>query len=212
MNYLKNPKGIEIKSFEIISEIIENEHKAYKFNDEFEEKIIKRCIHTSADFDYLYNTKISKGFENIIEKAILDKATIYTDTNMALSGINKPTLKKYEIDVKCFVSDEETKILAEQYQITRSMASVIRIFEEKGPKIIVVGNAPTFLYKTMELYNEKKSDVRAVIGAPVGFVEAEESKDMLYKSSIPHIVALGKKGGSNIAAAIINAILYSIKI
>ncbi|EHL19524.1 hypothetical protein HMPREF9628_00245 [Peptoanaerobacter stomatis] len=211
MNYIKDPKAIEKKSFEIISDIIENEHKGYKFNSEFEEKIIKRCIHTSADFDYLYNLKISPDFEQEIKKAVRDKATIYTDTTMAMSGISKVTLKKYGIDIKCFVADEETKVLAEKHNITRSMASVIRIFEEKTPKIIVVGNAPTFLYKTIELYNIDKSDVRAVIGAPVGFVEAKESKDMLYKTNINYIAALGRKGGSNIAAAIINAILYSFE-
>ena len=90
------------------------------------------------------------------------------------------------------------------------MASVIRIFEDKNPKIIVVGNAPTFLYKVIELYKEEKSNLRAVIGAPVGFVEAKESKDALYATDIPQVVALGRKGGSNIAAAIVNAILYNM--
>lgn len=209
MNYIKNPKKIEEKSFEIIDDIIKSEHKGYKFNSEFEEKIIKRCVHTSADFDYLYNTKISENFEYEIKKAISDKATIYTDTTMAMSGISKISLKKYGIDIKCFIADEETKILSEKEHITRSMASVIRIFEEKSPKIIVVGNAPTFLYKTIELYNKDKSNLRAIIGAPVGFVEAKESKDMLYETDVPYVVTLGRKGGSNIAAAIINAILYS---
>ena len=209
MDYIKNPKKIEEKSFEIIDEIIKSEHKGYKFNSIFEEKIIKRCIHTSADFDYLYNTKISENFENAMKKAILDKSTIYTDTTMALSGISKISLKKHCLDIKCFIADEETKLLAEKERITRSMASVIRIFEEKSPKIIVVGNAPTFLYKAIELYNKDKSNIRAIIGVPVGFVEAKESKDMLYDTDVPYVVSLGRKGGSNIAAAIVNAILYS---
>ena len=209
MDYIKNPKKIEEKSFEIIDEIIKSEHKGYKFNSIFEEKIIKRCIHTSADFDYLYNTKISENFENAMKKAILDKSTIYTDTTMALSGISKISLKKHCLDIKCFIADEETKLLAEKERITRSMASVIRIFEEKSPKIIVVGNAPTFLYKAIELYNKDKSNIRAIIGVPVGFVEAKESKDMLYDTDVLYVVSLGRKGGSNIAAAIVNAILYS---
>lgn len=210
MDYLKSPQGIETKSFEIINDIINKEHSGYKFKNELEEKIIKRCVHTSADFDYLYNIKISENFEKTIKKAILDGSTIYTDTNMALSGINKTILKKYNMDIRCFVADEETKSLAKKEQITRSMASVIRIFKQEGPKIIVIGNAPTFLYKVIELYNKSKSDVRAVIGAPVGFVEAKESKDLLYETDIPQVVALGRKGGSNIAAAIMNAILYLI--
>ena len=189
--YITNPSEIEKRSFEMIQDIIDEEHKGYKFNSEFEEKIIKRCVHTSADFDYLYNLKISKNFEDIIKQAIEDKATIYTDTTMAMAGISKVTLKKFGIDIKCFISDEDTKKIAQEKSITRSMASVIRIFEDKNPKIIVVGNAPTFLYK-------------------VGFVEAKESKDALYATDIPHIVALGRKGGSNIAAAIVNAILYNM--
>lgn len=208
--YITNPSEIEKRSFEMIQDIIDEEHKGYKFNSEFEEKIIKRCVHTSADFDYLYNLKISKNFEDIIKQAIEDKATIYTDTTMAMAGISKVTLKKFGVDIKCFISDEDTKKIAQEKSITRSMASVIRIFEDKNPKIIVVGNAPTFLYKVIELYKEEKSNLRAVIGAPVGFVEAKESKDALYATDIPQVVALGRKGGSNIAAAIVNAILYNM--
>lgn len=129
---------------------------------------------------------------------------------MALSGINKTSLKKYGMEVRCLIADEETKILAEKMKITRSMASVIRIFEDENPKIAVVGNAPTFLYKTLEMYEEDKSSLRAIIGAPVGFVEAKESKDKLFETDIPQVVALGRKGGSNIAAAIVNAILYAL--
>ena len=198
--YITNPSEIEKKSFEIIDEIIKSEHKGYEFKSNFEEKIIKRCVHTSADFDYLYNLKISENFEDIIKKAIEEKATIYTDTTMALSGINKTSLKKYGMEVRCLIADKETKILA----------SVIRLFEDKNPKIAVVGNAPTFLYKTLEMYKEDKSSLRAIIGAPVGFVEAKESKDKLFETDIPQVVTLGRKGGSNIAAAIVNAILYAL--
>jgi len=208
--YITNPSEIEKKSFEIIDKIIKSEYKGYEFKSSFEEKIIKRCVHTSADFDYLYNLKISENFEDIIKKAIEEKATIYTDTTMALSGINKTSLKKYGMEVRCLIADEETKLLAEKMKITRSMASVIRLFEDKNPKIAVVGNAPTFLYKTLEMYEQKKSNLRAIIGAPVGFVEAKESKDKLFETDIPQIVALGRKGGSNIAAAIVNAILYAL--
>ena len=209
--YITNPSDIEKKSFEIIDEIIKSERDGYEFSNDFEERIIKRCIHTSADFDYLYNLKISPNFKEEINKAIEEKVVIYTDTTMALSGINKTSLKKYGVEVRCLIADEETKALAEKLKITRSMASVIRIFEDERPKIAVVGNAPTFLYKILEMYENNKSNLRAIIGAPVGFVEAKESKDKLFETDIPQIVALGRKGGSNIAAAIINAILYSLE-
>ena len=97
--YITNPSDIEKKSFEIIDEIIKSEHDGYEFSNDFEERIIKRCIHTSADFDYLYNLKISPNFKEEINKAIEEKVVIYTDTTMALSGINKTSLKKYGVDV-----------------------------------------------------------------------------------------------------------------
>lgn len=208
MEYVKDPARIEKESFHIIQNIIDRELGGFDFRNDFEEAIFKRCIHTSADFDYLKNLVISPGFEKVIVETLRKGATIYTDTNMALSGINKSALNRLGINVKCFVSDEETVRIAKENGITRSMASVLRMLEENGDKIAVIGNAPTFLYQTMEKIQNGKNSVKAIIGVPVGFVGAAESKQVLSEQDIPHIVALGRKGGSNIAAAIVNAILY----
>lgn len=201
---------IEDESFKIIQSIIDEQRENYQFKNEFEEAIIKRCIHTSADFDYLDNLKISEDFQATITKALKNKADIYTDTNMALSGINKSALSKLGISVKCYVSEPKTAEIAKEKGITRSMASVLRMIEEKKDKILVVGNAPTYLFQAMEEIQKGDTSIKAIIGVPVGFVGAAESKDYLSKFDIPHIAALGRKGGSNIAAAIVNAVLYQM--
>lgn len=210
MQYEKNPYAIEEESFKIIQKIIEEEMGGFDFKNEFEKAIYKRCIHTSADFDYLKNLKISEDFQSSIVSAFQNKATLYTDTNMALSGINKTALGKMGMQVRCYVSEEETVRIAKEKGITRSMASVLRMLEEEGDKVLVVGNAPTFLYQAMEEIQRGDRSVKAIIGVPVGFVGAAESKELLSKQDIPHVAALGRKGGSNIAAAIVNAILYSL--
>lgn len=210
MEYIKNPMMIETKSFEIIQGIIDDIRPKYKFKNELEEKIIKRAIHTTADFEYLDILKISETVVSNIINALNEKATIYTDTNMALSGINKRKLDALGCKYKCFVSDEEVATLAKQKGITRSMAAVEVAAKEEGKKIFVLGNAPTALYKVIEMHNSNKLQVEAVVGVPVGFVGAAESKDELEKTDIPYIISKGRKGGSNLAAAIINAILYSM--
>ncbi|WP_338561488.1 cobalt-precorrin-8 methylmutase [Paraclostridium sordellii] len=210
MEYIKNPMMIESKSFEIIQGIIDEIRPDYKFKNEIEEKIIKRAIHTTADFEYLDILKISEEAVEKIVNGLKNKATIYTDTNMALSGINKRKLEALGCKYKCFVSDEEVAKLAKEKGITRSMAAVEVASREEGKKIFVLGNAPTALYKVIEMSNNGQLAVEAVVGVPVGFVGAEESKDELAKTDIPYIISKGRKGGSNLAAAIINAILYSL--
>ncbi|MCR1851069.1 cobalt-precorrin-8 methylmutase [Paraclostridium sordellii] len=210
MEYIKNPMMIESKSFEIIQGIIDEIRPNYKFKNEIEEKIIKRAIHTTADFEYLDILKISEEAVEKLVNGLKNKATIYTDTNMALSGINKRKLEALGCKYKCFVSDEEVAKLAKEKGITRSMAAVEVASREEGKKIFVLGNAPTALYKVIEMRNNSQLDVEAVVGVPVGFVGAEESKDELAKTDIPYIISKGRKGGSNLAAAIINAILYSL--
>lgn len=210
MEYIKNPMMIESKSFEIIQGIIDEIRPDYKFKNEIEEKIIKRAIHTTADFEYLDILKISEEVVEKLVNGLKNKATIYTDTNMALSGINKRKLEALGCKYKCFVSDEEVAKLAKEKGITRSMAAVEVASREEGKKIFVLGNAPTALYKVIEMSNNGQLAVEAVVGVPVGFVGAEESKDELAKTDIPYIISKGRKGGSNLAAAIINAILYSL--
>ncbi len=210
MEYVKNPMMIESKSFEIIQGIIDEIRPGYEFKNEIEEKIIKRAIHTTADFEYLDILKISDEAVNSIVDALKNKATIFTDTNMVLSGINKRKLDALGCEYKCLVADSEVADIAKEKGITRSMAAVEVAANTEGRKLFVLGNAPTALYKVMEMKNEGNLDVDAVVGVPVGFVGAAESKDELEKTNIPYIISKGRKGGSNLAAAIINAILYSM--
>ncbi|MGL6106618.1 cobalt-precorrin-8 methylmutase [Romboutsia sp.] len=210
MQYIKNPMMIEEKSFEMIQEIIDDTRPNYEFKSKVEEKIIKRCIHTTADFEYLDILKISESAVDSIVEALKNNATIYTDTNMALSGINKKRLEDLGCKYKCLVADEETAKLAKEKFITRSMAAVEIAAKEPGRKIFVLGNAPTALYKVMEMKNSGELEVDAIVGVPVGFVGAEESKDELENTNIPYIISKGRKGGSNLAAAIVNAILYTM--
>lgn len=210
MSYIKNPMEIETKSFEIIQGIIDEMRPGYTFKNEVEEKIIKRCIHTTADFEYLDILKISEGAASRIADAIRDGATIYTDTTMALSGINKARLATFGCEVKCYISDSEVAKFAKEKQMTRSMAAVEYAAQQPGKKIFVLGNAPTALFKVIELCEAGKLDVEAVVGVPVGFVGAAESKEALAQTTLPYILSEGRKGGSNLAAAIINAILYTL--
>ncbi len=205
MTYIKDPMTIETKSFEIIEAIMaEND---WKFPDE-NSHIYKRVIHTSADFDYLQNLKIKPEFISRIKSAIQQPLTVYTDTQMVLSGINKSAFAKTQWTLKCFVSSPEAQALAIQKQMTRSMAAVELAMNEPGEKLFIIGNAPTSIFQLLTSSESSIDTVIGVIGVPVGFVGAVESKQALYESDIPCIVALGRKGGSNIAATILNAILY----
>lgn len=210
MTYITQPQNIEDRSFEIIQEIIDEIRPDYQFVDELQEKIIKRCVHTSADFDWLDILKFSEGVNQTLLTALQNGATIYTDTNMVLSGMNKIRLDKLGCQYRCYVADPITREIAHAKGITRSMAAVEQAATEEGEKIFVFGNAPTALFRLLELYREGKLKPAAVVGVPVGFVGAAESKDALMQSDLPYIAAAGRKGGSNIAAAIINALLYSM--
>jgi len=208
MEYIKNPETIEKMSFVIIDEQVVADYGGYPTEDQIEKAILRRVIHTTADFDYLDNLHISKGFIDRTLKALKKGLTIITDTNMVYSGINKKVLETMGCQIRCYISEEETAKRASEAGITRSMASVIRAAEEDGPKLYVFGNAPTALFKTLEIYEKDEEYLIGIIGVPVGFVGAAESKEALMASSIPSIAAKGRKGGSNVAAAIVNAILY----
>lgn len=211
MSYIKNPGEIEAKSFEIIQGILEKEFPNHHFENEMEEHIVKRAIHTSADFDYLENLKFTHGVIEKIVNAIENKGTILTDTNMALSGINKRVLDKLGVKYACLTNDENVAKYAKEHGITRSMAAIEYAATIEGPKIFVMGNAPTAVFKVIDMVNEGRLKVDAVVGVPVGFVGAAESKQALHESDLPSIAALGRKGGSNVAAAIINAIIYQFE-
>lgn len=197
------PEEIEKKSFEMISA----EMGDVKLNP-FEEPVIKRAIHTSADFDYLDNLVFSEGaVENAIN-VIKDGVTIVTDTQMARAGINKKALGALGGQVVCFMSDDDVRERASREGTTRASASMRKAAELPGPVIFAIGNAPTALVTLCQLIDEKVIRPELVIGVPVGFVNVVESKELLLQTEVPSIVAKGRKGGSNVAAAICNAILY----
>lgn len=201
-----SPMEIENKSFEIITEEL-----GERIFPPLWENIIKRVIHTTADFDYADNLYIS---ENAVEsgiEALKQGCTIVTDTTMAMSGINKRILSLLGCNVECFIADEDVKKEAKERGITRSAVAVEKAGKDKNIKIYVVGNAPTALISLYELIKSGKIEKPSlVVGVPVGFVNVVESKELFVNSDIPCIIARGRKGGSNVAAAIINAILYTI--
>ncbi|GAA0730751.1 precorrin-8X methylmutase [Clostridium malenominatum] len=205
MEYIKKPMEIEDRSFVIIGE----EMGEHNFTEE-ELKIVKRTIHTTGDFDYKNIVYIREGSIDAAKELLKGGVKIYTDTNMAKSGINKMALKKLNCSVECYVSNEEVAKIAKERGITRSMAGVEKAVED-GVEFFVFGNAPTALYKLMELTAEGKASPKFVVGAPVGFVGAAESKEEAEKRlQIPIVTIRGRKGGSNVAAAIVNALMYMV--
>jgi len=204
MDYIKIPMDIEKRSFEIIGE----EMGAVNFGER-ELSIIKRVIHTTADFEYKDLVYIREGAIEVALKLLKKGITIYTDTNMALSGINKKALKYLNCKVVCYVDNETVAVIAKERCITRSMAAVEKAVGD-GVEFFVFGNAPTALYRLKELIEENKSKANFVIGAPIGFVGAAESKMAFEKLSIPMITIQGRKGGSSVAAAIVNALMYML--
>lgn len=198
------PADIERRSFEIITQ------ELGRTLPEDAAPIIKRCIHTSADFDYADNLCFS---ENVVEQAlaaIKGGACIVTDTQMAKSGINKSALAKYGGEVFCFMSDEDVAQEAKKRGCTRAAVCMEKAAELQKPLIFAIGNAPTALIRLFELIQEKAVQPKLVIGVPVGFVNVVQSKELIMQADVPYIVARGRKGGSNIAACICNALLYML--
>ena len=196
------PADIERRSFEIIES--ELPHPI----DPALAPIIKRVVHTSADFDYVDNLCFS---ENVVEKAlnaIRSGADIVTDTTMARSGINKTELAKYGGEAHCFIADEDVKLAARANGTTRAVASMDKAAALNKPVIIAVGNAPTALVRLYEMITQGDFRPELIIGVPVGFVNVVPSKELIMTAGVPYIVARGRKGGSNVAAAICNALLY----
>jgi len=199
------PADIERRSFEIIES--ELPHPI----DPALAPIIKRVVHTSADFDYVDNLCFS---ENVVEKAlnaIRSGADIVTDTTMARSGINKTELAKYGGEAHCFIADEDVKLAAKANGTTRAVASMDKAASLNKPVIIAVGNAPTALVRLYEMITQGEFRPELIIGVPVGFVNVVPSKELIMTAGVPYIVARGRKGGSNVAAAICNALLYMLR-
>ena len=197
------PEEIERRSMEIIQaelgdRAIEAEHR----------DVVLRVIHTTADFDYAENLVFSEDAAAKGREAILNGASIVTDTRMAWAGINKAALEKAGARALCFMGDEDVAQAAREQGTTRAWACMDKAATLKGDVIIAVGNAPTALIRLRELIDRGKIRPRLVIGVPVGFVNVVESKELIMEAGVPYIVAKGRKGGSNVAAAIVNALAY----
>lgn len=201
------PSEIEKRSFEIISEELS---KMGISIPEEQEPITKRVIHTSADFDYASTMTYSDGAIARAKELIKNGAHVVTDTNMALSGINKKKLAEYGGQVHCFMADEDVAKEAKERQVTRATVSMERAAALDVPVIFAIGNAPTALIQLHEMMESGKFTPEFVIGVPVGFVNVVAAKELFLNSNVPFIINKGRKGGSNIAAAIVNAILYNI--
>lgn len=203
-----SPAEIEKRSFEIITE--ELKKRGIKLSGP-QAPVIKRCIHTSADFDYAGNLAFSKNAVERALEALRSGASIVTDTQMGRSGINKNVLSKFGGQVYCFMSDGDVAETAKKNGTTRAAASMDKACTLSEKLIFAVGNAPTALIRLYELIQEEKLKPELVIGVPVGFVNVVQSKELIMLlSDTPYIVAQGRKGGSNIAACICNALLYML--
>ena len=196
------PMDIEKRSFAIITEEL-----GYELPED-KAPIIKRCIHTSADFDYAQNLMFSDDVVEKALKALKNGACIVTDTQMAKARINKKALQKFGGEVYCFMSDEEVAEIARKNGTTRATASMDKAAALQKPLIFAIGNAPTALVRLYELIEDGKLQPELIIGVPVGFVNVVQSKELIMQADVPYIVAKGRKGGSNIAACICNALLY----
>lgn len=200
------PGDIEKRSFEIITKELGDR----KIDPE-NEAVVKRVIHTSADFDYYDNLKFSPGAVRKGIEAIKKGACIVTDTQMARSGINKAALAAFGGEAFCFMADEDVAQTAKKNGSTRATASMDKAAGLSRPTIFAIGNAPTALVRLYELIKDDVLHPELIIGVPVGFVNVVESKELIMELPVPYIVAQGRKGGSNVAAAICNAMLYTAR-
>ena len=199
------PNDIEKRSMEIIAEEL-GEVKL----DEEKLSIIKRVIHTSADFDYVRTLHFSEDAVQKALEALKNGATIVTDTNMARAGINKAGMDKLGCKAVCYMSDADVASQAKIDGSTRAAACMEKACLIEGPVIIAIGNAPTALVRLDELIKAGKIKPELIIGVPVGFVNVVEAKELIMQAGMPYIVTRGRKGGSNVAAAICNALIYKL--
>lgn len=202
--YIKKPMEIENTSMDIINKVMGD-----TCFSEDEMIIAKRMIHTTGDFEYRKIIDFKSNFIDVAKKEITKGLTIYTDTKMAYAGINKKALEKANCNLRYFIDDERAYSLSEKLGTTRSSCAIDLAVEE-GVDAFVIGNAPTALFRILELVDQKEISPKFIVGVPVGFVGAAESKEYLRKFNIPSISTIGNKGGSNVAASIINALLYMV--
>lgn len=195
------PDDIEALSFKIIEE----EAGQHDFSAD-QWTIVRRMIHTSADFEYLQSVRFHPAAVQAGLNAILSGSPIYTDTQMAKSGINLKRLQPHGVAVQCLIGDPRVVDIARRNGITRAQAAVDLAASELSGAIYVVGNAPTALLQLIKLVGEGKTAPALIVGLPVGFVNAAESKNALLDLKIPYITNTGRKGGSNLAASVVNAL------
>jgi precorrin-8X/cobalt-precorrin-8 methylmutase len=207
----ENPVDIERRSLEIIAEELRlRREKGFQISERspLEEAILKRVIHTTADFDFAENLVFTHNAAETGFALVRGGAGIITDTQMAMTGINKQFLEKYGSTVRCFIADADVVHTAKEQGSTRAAAAIDKAAECKEGLLFAVGNAPTALIRIHELIQKGRLKPGLVIAVPVGFVNVVESKELFMDMPIPSIIARGRKGGSAVAAAIINAILY----
>jgi precorrin-8X/cobalt-precorrin-8 methylmutase len=194
-------QGIEIaeKSREIVKSLIDNKTKDMSYH---ERSIVERIVHSTADPEYANITKMSNDFVKASMRSIQEKKDILTDINMVKTGINK-----YPGNVKCYIKDDRAVLIAKAENITRAAAAIRVAAEEGFDGMVVVGNAPTALLELLKLIRNKEISVSSVIGVPVGFVGAAESKKALKNTKIPNLITEGPKGGTPVAVATVNSLI-----
>ena len=206
--YIKKPEDIEKRSFEIITE--ELGEKIKKFTEE-ELPIVKRVIHTTADFEYADLIEFLEDPISSAKEVLSGGCKIYCDTNMIVNGLSKNILKKFNCIPYTLVSDAGVSKEAKARGVTRSIVGMEHAGKDKETKIFLMGNAPTALYKLKEMIEKNEIEKPAlVVGVPVGFVGAKESKDVFKDTKVPYITINGRKGGSTVAVSILHGILYQI--
>ena len=196
------PNEIERQSFAII----DAEAGDHGFAPE-QWAIVRRMIHTSADFDYMQSVRIHPKAVAAGVRVIRAGGVIYTDSNMARTGIRQRDLARYHVEVKCLMADDEIARLAVDHGITRARAAVDAVAAKLQQAIYVVGNAPTALLRLIEHIRTGQAAPALIVGLPVGFVNAAESKAELLRLDTPYITNVGRKGGSNVAASVVNALI-----
>ncbi|MBR3400630.1 MAG: precorrin-8X methylmutase, partial [Parasporobacterium sp.] len=199
------PEDIEKRSFEIIAK--ELAEKGISLPAE-QDMITRRVIHTSADFEYAHTLTYSENAVAIAKELLKNGADIVTDTNMGLSGVNKTVLAQFGGTAHCFMADPDVAKEAKERGVTRATVSMERAAAIEKPVIFAIGNAPTALISIYEKMQTSDWRPAFIIGVPVGFVNVEASKELFLDTDVPYIINRGRKGGSNVAAAICNALLY----
>ena len=199
----KQGYDIATKSREIIRELIGDDIKDLK---PAEKDIVERIVHSTADPEYAKLVAISNDFVDAALKSMKNNETILTDINMVKAGITQ-----YDGEVCCYIKNDEVKQIAKENEITRAAAAIKYACQNDFEGIIVSGNAPTAVWEAIDLYNKGELNVKAIVGVPVGFVGAADSKEELRKSNIPNIITQGPKGGTTIAVACVNSLIQTLR-